>query len=244
MMYEHKEVLHVQYPMLDPYSNKQRIRPNHHDHSKQDLHGLLKHAYNRKTCNGEQRHRLYIINYCSDSTNNSTSDHMRIYIYYYGEQRLLLDTVICNKQNLDPLKRAHTSQRMLLCPNPDPLKHTHSPQGMLLLIDLTGYCVMKRKNGECPDPEVELYHRGVYQRYLGKPVGEMDYVWGDNESMINSPIVPEAEFKLHKRHNILSRHYVRSMTSQGYINMQLVASKWSFSDILTKHWSYQSSYHE
>ena len=34
------------------------------------------------------------------------------------------------------------------------------------------------------------------------------------------------------------------MISRGYINIQLRASKWNFSDILTKHWSYQSSYHE
>ena len=39
-----------------------------------------------------------------------------------------------------------------------------------------------------------INHR-AYLRYLGKPVGEMDYVWGDNESMINSSTVPEA--KLH-----------------------------------------------
>ena len=70
----------------------------------------------------------------------------------------------------------------------------------------------------------------------------MDYVWGDNESMINSSTIPEA--KLHKRHNILSFHYVRSMTSRGYINLQHLASRWNFADILTKNWSYQSSYHE
>ena len=38
------------------------------------------------------------------------------------------------------------------------------------------------------------------------------------------------------------------MISRGYINLQHLASnlasKWNFSDILTKHWSYQSSYHE
>ena len=101
---------------------------------------------------------------------------------------------------------------------------------------------MKRKGEECPDSEVKLYHRGAHQRrYIGKPIGEMD-VWGDNVSMINNPKVREA--KLHKRHNILPFHYVRSMISQGYINMQLRALKWNFSDILTKHWSYQSSYHE
>ena len=59
--------------------------------------------------------------------------------------------------------------------------------------------------------------------------------------MINSPTVPET--KLHKRHNILLFHYVRSMISQGYINIQYIVSKWNFYDILNKHWSYQNSYY-
>ena len=33
-------------------------------------------------------------------------------------------------------------------------------------------------------------HRS-YLQYLGKPVHVMDYVWGDNENMINSSTVPE-----------------------------------------------------
>ena len=70
----------------------------------------------------------------------------------------------------------------------------------------------------------------------------MDYVWGDNESMINSSTIPES--KLNKRHNILSFHYVRSMISQGYINLQHIASEWNFADILTKHWAYQACYNE
>ena len=60
--------------------------------------------------------------------------------------------------------------------------------------------------------------------------------------MIDSSTIPEA--RLHKQHNILSFHYVRSMMSQGYINLQHLASEYNFSDILTKNWSYQSSYHE
>ena len=83
-------------------------------------------------------------------------------------------------------------------------------------------------------------HR-AYLCYLGKPVGEMDYVWGDNESMINSSTIPES--KLNKRHNILSFHYVRSMISRGCINLQHLASEWNFADILTKNWSYQNSYY-
>ena len=70
----------------------------------------------------------------------------------------------------------------------------------------------------------------------------MDYVWGDNKSMINSSTIPES--KLNKRHNILSFHYVRSMISRGYVNLQHLASEWNFADILTKQWSYQSCYRE
>ena len=136
-------------------------------------------------------------------------------------------------KNPAPLKRAHSPQGMLLCPNPDLLKYTHSPQGMLSLISPTGCCVMKRKDGECPDLEVKLFHREAYRRYLGKHIHEMNYVWRNNGNMSNSPTVPEA--KLHKRHNILLFHYVRSMVSQGYINLQQLASKWNFADILTKN---------
>ena len=103
-----------------------------------------------------------------------------------------------------------------VCPNPGPLKRTHLPQGMLSFIDPTGCCVMKRKDGKCyvqaitRDPDLD-------QQYIGKPVDDMDYVWGDNESIINSSTIPEA--KLYKQHHILSFHYIRSMISQGYINL-------------------------
>ena len=70
----------------------------------------------------------------------------------------------------------------------------------------------------------------------------MDDAWEDNENMSISPTVPEA--RLHKHHNILLFHYVGSMISQGYINLQHLASEWNFDDILTKNWSYQSSYYE
>ena len=87
-----------------------------------------------------------------------------------------------------------------------------------------------------------IIDRRAYLQYHGKPVNEMDYIWGDNESMINSSTIPES--KLNKRHNILSFHYFRSTISQRYINLQHLASEWNFADILTKNWSYQSSYHE
>ena len=60
--------------------------------------------------------------------------------------------------------------------------------------------------------------------------------------MINSSTIPES--KLNKKHNILSFHYVRNMISREYINLQYLTSEWNFADILTRNWSYQSSYHE
>ena len=131
----------------------------------------------------------------------------------------------CLKQELQQSK-----YRDLLCSKQEPLKHTHLPQGMLSLIDPTGCYVMKRKDEKC------------YRQYNGKTVADMDYIWGENESMSNSPTVPEA--RLHKRHNILLFHYVKSMISQGYINLQHLASEWNFADMVTKNGSYQSSYYK
>ena len=70
---------------------------------------------------------------------------------------------------------------------------------------------------------ISLTTERAYLRYLGKPVSEMDYVWGDNKNMINRSTIPEA--RLHKRHNILSFHFVRSMISLGYINLQHLSSE-------------------
>ena len=54
--------------------------------------------------------------------------------------------------------------------------------------------------------------------------------------MINSATIPDT--KLHKRHNILSFHFVRSMIACGYINLQHLKSECNIADILTKHWGY------
>jgi len=82
-------------------------------------------------------------------------------------------------------------------------------------------------------------HRN-YLRYLGVPIHDISLVWGDNESMINSAKIPDA--RLHKRHNILSFHYVRSLIACGFINLQHINSESNVSDILSKHWGYQSSW--
>ena len=58
--------------------------------------------------------------------------------------------------------------------------------------------------------------------------------------MINSANIPEA--RLHKRHNILSFHFVRNIIAAQYINLQYLKSQFNIIDILSKHWSYQGVY--
>ena len=77
-------------------------------------------------------------------------------------------------------------------------------------------------------------------RYLGVPVFETSYVFGDNESQIKSSSIPYA--RLNKRHNILSYHYVRNQISKGHICMNHLPSQFNVSDTLSKHWGHQSNY--
>lgn len=86
--------------------------------------------------------------------------------------------------------------------------------------------------------EQTIDHRNFLQ-YLGVPINNISLVWGDNESMINSAKIPDA--RLHKRHNILSFHYVRSLIACGFINLQHINSEPNVSDILSKHWGCISS---
>ena len=79
-----------------------------------------------------------------------------------------------------------------------------------------------------------------YLRYLGVPIHNISFGWGDNESMVNSATLPES--KLHKRHNILSYHFVRNIIAAKYINLQHINSEFNIADIVSKHWSYQSVY--
>ena len=77
-------------------------------------------------------------------------------------------------------------------------------------------------------------------RYLGVPINSTSYVFRDNETMIQSASFPHA--RLHKRHNILPYHFVRSMIAKGFIAIHHLRSENNLSDILTKHWSHNSVY--
>ena len=89
----------------------------------------------------------------------------------------------------------------------------------------------------CIEQIVDL--RNVF-RYLGVPVYETSYVFGDNESQITSSSIPYA--RLNKHHNVLSYHYVRNQNSKGHISMNQIPSQFNVSDTLSKHWGHQSNY--
>ncbi len=86
----------------------------------------------------------------------------------------------------------------------------------------------------CVDRHIDL-RQSLY--YLGVPVRKKAYMFGDNESVVNSSSTPHA--KLHKRHNALSFHRVREIIASKILGYYHVRSEQNPSDILSKHWGYQ-----
>jgi len=77
-------------------------------------------------------------------------------------------------------------------------------------------------------------------RYLGVPLHEKSYVFGDNQSVVNSSVQLHA--KLHKRHNMLSFHFVREAIAAGYIVLTHIPGKINPADILSKHWGFSETW--
>ena len=75
-------------------------------------------------------------------------------------------------------------------------------------------------------------------RYLGVPVDEVSYMFGDNESVVNSASIPHS--KLHKRHNALSYHRTREAIAARFLRFFFIRSERNCADILSKHWDYSS----
>ena len=75
-------------------------------------------------------------------------------------------------------------------------------------------------------------------RYLGVPINEISFMFGDNESVVNSSSIPHA--KLHKRHTALSFHRVREAVASKYVKFIFLSGDLNPADILSKHWSYAS----
>ena len=78
-------------------------------------------------------------------------------------------------------------------------------------------------------------------RYLGVPIHNKSYMFGDNQSVITSSTVPHS--LLSKRHNALAYHKVRECIAAGIISLHWSNSELNWSDILSKHWEYSKVFH-
>jgi hypothetical protein len=72
--------------------------------------------------------------------------------------------------------------------------------------------------------------------YLGIPIREKSYVFGDNKTIIDASSTPHA--KLHKRHNALSFHRVQEAVASKYVMIFHLPGEYNPADILSKHWAY------
>ena len=72
--------------------------------------------------------------------------------------------------------------------------------------------------------------------FLGVPVRDKSYMFGDNKSVVDSSMQVHA--KLHKRHTMLSFHRVREAIASGMILFTFINGNINPADILSKHWGY------
>ena len=73
-------------------------------------------------------------------------------------------------------------------------------------------------------------------RYLGVPIRDRSYMFGDNKSVVDSSMLLNA--KLHKRHTMLSFHRVREAIASGMVVFHFMPGDDNPADILSKHWGY------
>ena len=74
--------------------------------------------------------------------------------------------------------------------------------------------------------------------YLGVPITEKTYMFGDNKSVVDSSLIPQS--KLHKQHTALSYHQVREAIAAGIVSFPHLPGSMNPADILSKHWAYSS----
>ena len=84
----------------------------------------------------------------------------------------------------------------------------------------------------------QMRSRKMTLMYLGVPIVGPSILFGDNESVVNTTSRPHG--KLHKRHLMLSYHYMREAFATGEYVYAFVNGKDNPSDILSKHWSHAS----
>ena len=89
----------------------------------------------------------------------------------------------------------------------------------------------------CVEQIIDLHNTFCY---LGVSIKEKSYMFGDNESVVNSSSIPHA--KLHKRHTALSFHRVGEAVAAKYVAFCYLPGADNPADILSKHWAYSATW--
>jgi hypothetical protein len=78
-------------------------------------------------------------------------------------------------------------------------------------------------------------------RYLGVPVNNKSYMFGNNQGVVSDNTIPNSS--LNKRHNALAYHRVREMISAKILGYYWIDGKRNPADIVSKHLRYPQVWH-
>ena len=73
-------------------------------------------------------------------------------------------------------------------------------------------------------------------RYLGVPIRDKSYMFGDNRSVVTSSTIPNSTIS--KRHHLAFYHRVREAIAAKFISFHWKNGKSNPADILSKHWEF------
>ena len=73
-------------------------------------------------------------------------------------------------------------------------------------------------------------------RYLGVPIRDKSYMFGDNKSVVTISTIPNSTIS--KRHHLASYHRVREAIAAKFISFHWKDGKSNPADILSKHWEF------
>ena len=73
-------------------------------------------------------------------------------------------------------------------------------------------------------------------QYLGVPLRESSYLFGDNESVVKSGSIPHST--LSKRHHALAYHYTHEAVASKMVAFHHISGDANAADILSKHWGH------
>ena len=85
-------------------------------------------------------------------------------------------------------------------------------------------------------PSILVHFWWELYQYLGVPIRDKSYMFGDNRSVVTSSTIPNSTIS--KRHHLASYHRVREAIAAKFISFHWKDGKSNSADILSKHWEF------